>query len=81
MTELEAELGIAIGVNEADDPTPRSQVLGAIHPRAAWGDPSIFGNARHLGVDKTRSALSPRPVVHEMKVVGRPVVGRIRRHG
>src|SRR3546814_13815520 len=80
VAELEAEVGLRIGVDEVDDATPRDDMFGRIHARAAWRDASFRRNARHLGIEQPRPALRASAEMDQVEVGRRAVPRRIHGH-
>ena len=80
MRELDADLGLALAVHELHDPLPPRDVGREIHPGAAGGDPALAAHVGHLGHHQTRAADRAAPEVHEVPVVGMPVVRPVLAH-
>src|SRR5688572_4897119 len=80
MAELEAESGLAVGVDEIDDAAPRLDMLRRVEPGAARADPALGRDAGHFGVDQARPALRPLAIMDEVEIVRAAVDRRIHRH-
>ena len=84
MAELQANPGLAIGMDEVGDPPPRGDMLVLPHAGATRRDAGRRRWAGHFREDQPGAALSPRAEMHEVEIprhaVDRGVHGHRRDH-
>ncbi len=80
MAELDAELGVAVGVYERDDARPAVALPGVPQAGAARRDARIGRHAGHLRHHQPGAAHGARAQVHEVVVGGQAVPARVLRH-
>ena len=80
VTELQAQLRLAVAVGEGYDARPPLHMLRRVQAGAAGGDARIGGDAGHLRVQEPGAAQSACAVVHQMPVIGRALHGRVLTH-
>ena len=80
VAELQADLGVGLGVDEVDDALPGGLGSGAVGAGAAGADPALGGHAGHLGVDEPGAALGALAEVDEVPVGRHAVHGLVLRH-
>ena len=73
VAELQADLGVGLGVDEVDDALPGGLGLRRVGAGAAGADAALGGDAGHLGVDEAGAALGALAEVDEVPV-GRDAV-------
>ena len=81
MGELNAELRHTVAAAEVDHPLERGLVLVAVQAEAAVADASHRRHMRGLGHQQSGRTHRELAQVHQMPVVGRPIVGHVLAHG
>jgi len=80
VSELEADFGGRVGVNEFNDPLPGVPLLRIPQPRAAGCDPALWGDARHFRVNESSATQRAMPVMYEVPIGRHTVFRAILRH-
>src|SRR5512139_2591010 len=80
MTELQADLRLAVGMDEIRDPAPCRAMLVVPHARATGRNAARWRYAGHFREDQPGAALGARSQVDEVEIVRRSVGCRIGRH-
>src|SRR5215204_5825934 len=80
MTQLEADLCLAVFMDEIGDPPPCGDMFVAPHAGTSRRDPPSRRNTGHFRKQQARTALRTGAKMDEVEVVGRAVLCRIHRH-
>jgi len=80
VTQLDADGGLAVLVDEVDDAPPRPLLFFVPQAGAPGGDAGACGGAGHLGHHQPGSADGPTPQVHEVPLVRDSVDGAVLGH-
>ena len=80
MGQLDPDLA-ALRPHKFDDPPKPFDVLVFPNTQIARGDAALRRYSRGFGKDQSGASDGPGPQVHEMPVIGHPVMGRILTHG